>query len=259
MSIFRQISRKLSGPRCHVTPEDKVWVERRMLWLKEQFGSDPVRRAVLEPTSEFLPNTWDASHEAATDLFRRLCTFMLLDPAGIDLVFYSGFDQKDSHQAGEESTSGPVGLYLAPRNHKKPAVALAEEGLARPADLAATICHELGHVHLLGSNLLKRDEPDAEPLTDLLTIYFGAGILTANSAFEFTQLESGTKTGWQASAHGYLPEPVYGYALACFTWLRGERNPQWQKHLRQNIRYYFDDSLHFLNTTSETTIPFDGA
>jgi len=29
--------------------------------------------------------------------------------------------------------------------------------------------------------------------------------------------------------------------------------------LRENIAYYFDDSMHFLSTTRETTIPFDGA
>jgi hypothetical protein len=69
MSILRQLSRKLKGPRCHVTTDEKLWVERRILWLKDQFGSKPIRRAVLEPTSELLPKRWDASYQAGADLF----------------------------------------------------------------------------------------------------------------------------------------------------------------------------------------------
>jgi hypothetical protein len=261
MSILSQLSRKLSGPRCHVTADEKLWVERRILWLKDQFGSEPIRRAVLEPTSELLPNKWGASYEDGADLFNRLCTFMLLDPAALKLHFYSSglSHEKGSDYAGEQHTSGPAGLYVDPQNQQKRVVALAEKGLLQPAQLAATICHELGHVHLLGAGRLKRDEEDCEPLTDLLTVYFGAGILTANSAFQFTQWQSATRYGWQASTHGYLSEQVYGYALACFTWFRGDSEAKWQKHLRQNIKYYFSDALHFLVTTSDTTIPFNGA
>jgi hypothetical protein len=261
MSILGNLSRKLKGPRCHVTADQKIWVERRMLWLKDQFGPQPIRRAPLEPTPEFLPNKWDSSYDAGADLFNRLCTFMLLDPAQINLHFYSSAEshKKDSPYAGELQSSGPAGLYAGPKTQQKHTIALVEEGLRQPAQLAATICHELAHVHLLGADRIKRDEEDCEPLTDLLTVYFGVGILTANSAFQFSQWQSGTRYGWNASTQGYLSEPVYGYALACFSWLRGERKPKWQKHLRQNIEYYFSDALHFLATTSDTTLPFDGA
>jgi hypothetical protein len=261
MNIFRQLSRKLNGPRCHVTADQKLWVERRMLWLKGQFGSEPIRRAPLEPTSEFLPTKWDSSYAAGADLFNRLCSFMLLNPAEIQLHFYSTAEthQKDSQYAGGHHSSGPAGLYFRPQNQQKRAVALAEDGLLRPAQLAATILHELAHVHLLGGGRIGHEEEDGEPLTDLLTVYFGAGILTANSAFQFSQWQSQNKQGWQASAQGYLSEPVFGYALACFSWFRGDRKPKWEKHLRQNIEYYFSDAMHFLTTTSDTTIPFNGA
>jgi hypothetical protein len=96
-------------------------------------------------------------------------------------------------------------------------------------------------------------------LTDLLTVYFGAGILTANAVFQFSQWQDGNVGGWNVSRQGYLSEPLFGYALACFSWYRGDVVAPWRRHLRENIAYYFDDSMHFLSTTWDTAIPFDGA
>ena len=261
MGIFRQLARKIHGPRCHLEPDEKAWVEQRMVWLKEQFGSKPIRRPLLEPSSHLLPKKWDGSYEAGADLLLRLCEFMLVNRDRLHLEFYSKYEshEMDSAYAGERHSSGPAGLYFHPKEKQILVIALEESGLLRPASLAATICHELAHVHLLADNRIKQDEDDCEPLTDLLTVYFGAGILTANSAFQFNQWQDGRRQGWNVSRQGYLSEALFGYALASFSWYRGDVESPWRKHLRENIAYYFDDSLHFLSTTRDTTIPFDGA
>lgn len=261
MSIFRQLARKIHGPRCHLEPDEKAWVERRMIWLKEQFGSKPIRRPLLEPSSQLLPRKWDGSYEAGTDLFGRLCEFMLIDRNRLHLEFYSQSEshEMDSAYAGETHSSGPAGLYHHPEDSKILVIALEESGLLHPGSLAATICHELGHVHLLADKRINRDAEDCEPLTDLLTVYFGAGILTANSAFQFSQWQDGNMQGWNVRRHGYLSEALFGFSLACFAWFRGEADAPWRKHLRENVAYYFDDSMHFLSTTRDTTIPFDEA
>jgi len=232
-----------------------------MIWLREQFGSEPIRRAPLDPTSQLLPKKWDGSQQAGADLFERLCGFMQVDTARLQLRFYARDESHeiDSAYAGESHSSGPAGLYQAPANSPVQIISLEKSALRRPAALAATICHELGHVHLLGDQRISRDEPDSELLTDLLTVYFGAGILTANSAFQFSQWQDGKRQGWSVSRQGYLSEALFGYSLACFAWYRGDVKAAWRKHLRENIAYYFDDSMHFLSTTSDTSISFDGA
>jgi hypothetical protein len=265
MSLLRQVIRTVRGPKCHVTPEERAWVEGRMLWLGKQFGSEPIRRTPLDPTSELLPRKWDASYAAGADLFERLCSFMLVDRASIQLDFYSSSesDEKGSDAAGERHSSGPAGLYVhqqtEEQGRQKCLIALQEENLKYPDRLAATICHELAHALLLGSGRLSPDEQDGEYLTDLLTVYFGAGIFTANAAFQFGQWQSHSHHGWRASRQGYLSEPLYGYALAAFSWYRGDLKAEWRKCLRQNIEYYFSDSMHFLTTTSDTGLPFNGA
>jgi len=53
--------------------------------------------------------------------------------------------------------------------------------------LIGTTAHEVAHVLLLADGRISREEPDMEPFTDLLTVYLGLGIFTANTAFRFTQ------------------------------------------------------------------------
>lgn len=258
MGIFKKIHRSIRGPRHHLAPEEKEWTERRLLWLKEQFGPGPLSRAPLDPKSPLLPRKWDGSPEAGADLLMRMCEFMGVDQKRLDLDYYSASESHeiDSAHAGEWHRSGPAGLFIHPEDSKRLVIALEESGLAQPASLAATICHELAHVHLLADRRIAHTEEDCEPLTDLLTVYFGAGIFTANSAFQFNQWQSDTHQGWSTSRQGYLSEGVFGYALAGYAWLRGESAPPWANYLRENIRYYFDDAEHFLTTTRDTTLPF---
>jgi len=61
-----------------------------------------------------------------------------------------------------------------------------------------------------------------------------------------------------ASRLGYLSEQLFGYSLACYSWYRGDLEAVWRGHLRENIAYYFDDSMHFLSTTRKTAVPFNG-
>jgi hypothetical protein len=58
----------------------------------------------------------------------------------------------------------------------------------------------------LADGRIPREAPDSEPLTDLLTVFFGAGIFTANSAFQFGQWQTHSHQGWQATRLGYLSE-----------------------------------------------------
>jgi hypothetical protein len=42
---------------------------------------------------------------------------------------------------------------------------------------------------------------------------------------------------------GYLPEGVYGYALARFGLGRGEEKPMWTDHLTKCLKSYFSECV----------------
>ncbi len=259
--MLQKILRLTRAPTCHLEPDSKKWVDEWMIWLHGTFGPGPIRRPPLDLDSQLLPRTWKRTKEAGRDLFTRLCQFMLVDPSRVQLGYYmkDGLADISVPLYGETShPGGAAGLYFHPDDGERLMIAVDVAGLADPMALSGTICHELGHVHLLADKRISRDDPSSEPLTDLLTVYFGAGILTANSAFRFHQWQTVSGHGWSASRKGYLTEELYGYALACYAWYRGEAKPPWTKYLKENVRYYYEDSRHYLAKTRETPIPFDG-
>ena len=125
-------------------------------------------------------------------------------------------------------------------------VAIRSTQLKDPLALVATLAHELGHVILLGGRLIDPKTPDHEPMTDLLTVFLGLGIFTANSAGRFKQFQDNRRQGWSMQRLGYLPEEVFGYALARFAAERGEQKSEWAKHLSTNVRAYFKQSRAWL-------------
>jgi hypothetical protein len=114
-----------------------------------------------------------------------------------------------------------------------------------------SIAHELGHVHLLGHDRISGEAEDHEPLTDLLTVYFGLGVLTANSVIREQYWHEGYSSGWKMGRQGYLTMPIYGYALARFARLRGEDGEEWSRELRPDVRSAFKQSMRFLEAEAE--------
>ena len=70
---------------------------------------------------------------------------------------------------------------------------LEQTRLDEPDAVVSTLAHELGHVHLLADGRCDQNTPDHEPLTDLLTVYFGLGVFMANNAIREINWRSG---GW---------------------------------------------------------------
>ena len=93
---------------------------------------------------------------------------------------------------------------------------------------------------------------DMEPMTDLLTVFLGFGIFNTNSAARLLQWQNERRQGWSMNRLGYLPEEIYGYALARFAHQRGERRPQWIEHLSTNVRSYFKKSAAWLEHREKT-------
>lgn len=219
-----------------------------MEWLLEEFGSDAFRQVtVVLPTDEFFPDSYSADEDDARSLVDRVCEYMSVNPDLIELEFFedgSRQAQKDFVYS-EGSSDGACGHYRKRRD--KFVIALESSQLTDPMSLVATISHELGHVRLLGEGRVHGAFEDHEPLTDLLTVFFGLGVFTANSAFTF----DGSSQGWQARTRGYLNEEMFGYALALFAVMRGERSPTWSRFLEGSVSTYFKNALKYLEKTED--------
>ena len=214
---------------CPVAAREQKWIEESMAWFRATFGEP---RPVVPPDAFSRPLD-------VPDLVAQLCAYMEIDPDSLTIELYGDTAEDDLARATGLTlrSRGAAGHYR--REGGRPIVAV--DRTLTPLRMIATVAHELGHVRLDDGHVIQ-ERADHEPLTDLATVHFGLGIFTANASFEFSQDDQ-----WRSVRRlGYLTEPMFGYGLACHAWLRGERRPDWARHLDTNPRVYLRRGLRYL-------------
>jgi hypothetical protein len=229
-----------SKPECPVDPAMREWIDTRWAWLEVQFGPERLRTArVVLPRPEFFPDPFRGTEEDARRMVDRVCEYMDIDPATVELSLY-----QDRNPVNDGKWRGTAGLYHPEGDKFRIWVEVAN--LNDPLAMVATIAHELGHVHLLGHGRISDQAEDHEPVTDLLTVYFGMGVFTANSVIREHYWDLGQVSGWSMGRRGYLGMPAYGYAFARFARGRSEDGTEWASELRLDVRSAFNQAMRFL-------------
>ncbi|MDG4766877.1 hypothetical protein O7632_22655 [Solwaraspora sp. WMMD406] len=232
------------GAACPVRATERDWIDESLSWLVREFGEPALRGPVVLPTDDFFPGEYHGSEADVAAVLDRVARHMSVDPDRIEFVYERVDEAEAALLAGlpayASRSSGAAGHYV--RRAGRGVITIDGAQASQPMALVATIAHELAHERLLGEGRHRADAADHEPLTDLATVFFGLGIFTANAAFEFRN-RSG---GWQSSRLGYLTEPMYGYALGRYAWLRDDLSPSWARYLDTNPRSYLRRSLRYL-------------
>jgi hypothetical protein len=237
---------------CPVRQVERDWIDRSMDWMVDEFGADRLHGLVVLPTDDYFPGTYRGTREDVRSVLARLCAHMRIDPSRIDLEHDESDDnpELEAYVPITMSGSGAAGHHRV--RDGRSVIGIRDDLAARPMALVATIAHELGHVLLLADGRVSVRRQDHEPLTDLLTVFFGLGIFTANAALDHSRDVRGAYGYTRTSRLGYLTEPMYGYGLARYAWLRGERDPRWARHLDTNPRTFLKRGLRYLTSAERT-------
>jgi len=231
-----------------IDAEQQEWADRSFVRLGRLLGARRLLDAtVILPTPEHFPDPYDRSAETLRRMVDRVSSMMKVDAAQFDVDMFSSEHDltKTLVPFFSGKSAGAAGLYFHEPEERQ-TIAINEAELTDPMSLVAVIVHEISHILLLRPGLVRRDEPDMEPLNDMLTIFLGFGIFTANSAFQFSQYTNNRSQGWSTKRVGYLSEPMLGYALARFAYERGEQKPHWASFVKGNISPYMKRSIAWL-------------
>jgi hypothetical protein len=246
---------------CPVDLVQQIWIETSMHWFIEQFGKDAVSSEVALPTPELLPTPYTGTVEQVATLLGRAATAMGVEASELDLEFFGHGRQAAVRHS---DTTRAVGHYRV--RNGRPVIALDTGEISDPKVLTAVIAHELGHVRLLGEGRITHARGDHERLTDLLTVFLGFGVFTTNASLNYAR----ATRGWTVQPRGdlderrlnaarndgytrlgYLSEAEFGYGLACYAWLRRERDPTWATYLDPGPRTHLHQGLTYLNLVAE--------
>lgn len=238
-------------PTCPVAPPAKAWLESRTRWLVGEFGLAAAHNAVMIlPTPAFFPEKYDGSDEAGRILFDSVCRFMRINPGALVLHFVES--QRPVIPGVMHSSSGTVGLYEEGVEGVR--IRIDAKALEDPLALVAIAAHELSHVLLLSQRRLTGHERDHEGITDLLTVYLGLGVFTANTRVRDRSTRSAATESWSISKLGYLDQPEVGYALALWARLREETKPAWASALCTDVRSYFEQGVRWLAVEGDSVL-----
>ena len=222
-----------SHPEFNVIDADtKDWIDARSSWLIDQFGRERIRSCqVALPTAEFFPSDFSDIEEGSFAILCRLCALMGIEQSSIELVLVLEANRADG--AAFEWEDGQFRLWV--------------EVSQSPLELTATLARGLSQIHLVGHRRLSEEADDIEPLIELLTVYLGLGVITANSSLREFNWQTGGWEGWILQRRCHSTMQMYGYALALFSNIRDEYEPRWRKSLRPDVRNAFDRSIKYFS------------
>lgn len=241
---------------CPVGITHQAWIEASIMWFVREFGRGPALRPVALPGPALCPQDYTGTPQQVDRLLTAVCELMEIDRSELIVELFDRADEGASESADKRA----VGHYYVQNGRAVIGLDMAEA--SDPAYLIAIIAHELCHVRLLGENRITAGRKDHERLTDLLTVYFGFGVFTANAAMRFGEtrrgfsvqplgyldertLNAARNDGY--SRLGYLTEHEFGYAMACLAWLRDEPAPPWARHLDPGPRAHLRQGLAYLS------------
>ena len=218
-----------------------------MHWLCEQLGADRMLKArVITPSDEFFPEPYRNDEASARLCFDKMCSYLEI-PSG-----------KFSFEVvPDDLIPGSAGCYVkrSSSSDERSLIAVAQSQLVDPMALMATFAHEIGHELLLGGGLLEEEDEDHEQVTDLLTVFVGAGVFNANVSFRESNRHVDRALSVQTFKwQGYLGLETFGYALSLFAYLRGERSPRWSKYLSSGPYGTFRRGVRYLRITNDSLV-----
>ncbi|TWT34280.1 hypothetical protein [Blastopirellula retiformator] len=235
---------------CPVTPEQRRTIEEGFSYLAGVQGIERLRTTTtILPTTEFFPATYDRTTAEVEDLKCRVARYMEVEPDRVVIHFYCRDDairSVDNWQATLDENR-PLDRRIE--------VWIEKSVLDDPLLLVASLAMEIAFVVLTDDFQLREEQGTIVVIAELLTVYLGLGIFTANESLKEGVERTGHASWWRMSRESTLSLNAYGYALAIYALSRGESRPRWASHLRGDVIGAMRQSIRYLQQTSDCSFP----
>jgi len=199
-----QLETMFGTPKAPISEAARVALESGFARLLELFGEEALRRApAVLATRDFFPDEWLSPEQGVEQLLVRVCALLHIPRERIDLEVALAEDAPRPMIGIPTQSEGFAGLYATDPETGRERVVVQLSAHSDPVSVVSILAHELCHVLLLGDGKISRDEKDGEPLTDLLTVFLGFGVISANAVFRHSHYTDARGQGWHMRRQGY--------------------------------------------------------
>jgi hypothetical protein len=213
------------------------------LYLKRLFDFDIItRKPIVLLGSEGFPELIKTSGEIHS-VMKRVAAVMDINVNEIELIVTPETQEKEV----TGNSSYVAGYYQGKNEKGKYVITILDGGFKDIERIIATLVHEFCHIKLLGEG---RMEENSEELTDMLTMFYGFGIYTANTSLKYSQHSK----GWNYNFLGYLRQTDWAYLFALYLLTRQETDPDWLLQLNKTITKDIERALEFFQLNPEKVL-----
>jgi len=231
-----------------IDDESRQWLFAVYDWALREFGSDVFHRETIlvRPDEQHFPGRADSLHGMAELVFGQVARHAGVSHWPIRLVppqAWSNQPQPPLRLSG--GLRGEQAMKMA-TEEAQPAILLSYEPgrVGNPEALIATYARTLAEVM---ATIAKTPPPGGREnwlqMTEVLSVFMGFGIMTANSAYESPKLGCGACRVPGSDRPSYLSRYDVSYALAIFCALKGIPAREVVRYLKAPLRGYFKKAL----------------
>jgi tetratricopeptide (TPR) repeat protein len=230
--------------QLRITEADRQWVENNFQWLVDVFGHPTGKQIII--SEKYFPKTFSTKELRIENLLDDCCFHLHLDSKLFSYRIYSDIRDADMPYA---TADRPLDCLLEfDKESGRYSMLLAKDIFNHPTWLIASVCYEISRARLIESKVEYDSGSDTDLFLYLAAVYFGYGVVIAQN---LTNIGNRQDILWQRrwAYISDMPYPVMAYALATFSKVSNELNPEWNKLLSQEVREEFDLSIAFMKTS----------
>lgn len=207
-------------------PKQRSWLLEQLRILSDDVGYQPLVCApLLLPSARYFPDRWEGDLASAHRMLSRLHRYYALDDVSPSVVVFEHerFSRLELGATSEHHEGAAA--YFAGIEDDRALYGVDAAQLEDPTGIAAAMAHEAAHAFRARFSLtrVEDDVETEERLTDLTTVFLGAGALTTAATERHESQSHGLLDGhtWTVRRLGYLSPVEMAFALAAVLEVRG--------------------------------------
>ena len=222
-------------PQFPLPTADKVAIEFHLDWLLRRFGLEPIREfSTLTPRSPELSPFFQSDRFDPSDLLNYIGDRYPFASDGCEISFWEG-------------------AVLPPLDPD--VVLLSPEEQSHPLAMVNRMATHLAQRYLLSLPAAETKRTDFAMLSEMLPLYFGWGVFSANMTLMTSMYTHGDWHEWKHQKFTENAARHFGAALAYRSWVRQDPDEQTlAKSLRPDAEVPFRKALKYLLATGDSLV-----
>ncbi|MEM8890903.1 MAG: tetratricopeptide repeat protein [Bacteroidota bacterium] len=225
-----------------LNPEDKQWVDDNFAAFIQIFGLPKKDRDPVIINSDFFPHVIGEKKIRLPQLIEDLSRIFQLDPRRIQFAYLEDLKRKEIPKAVRKRN---YETHVIQEEHSY-TLLLNRELLKEPRRLIFLLMYEFLQIKMLESALIFEVMDDIGPFMCVAGVYFGLGVLISRNVYSYGKPNY---TYWDSKwmSPGAASDEIMAYALALYTQLKEDKDPEWAKLLPSEFSIDYQFALRYLN------------